>query len=130
MRELVGEDEIVRPGERGDHADVGEVAGAEQASGFGVFGAGKRLLQQDMFRVIAGDQPGGAGAGAPTPGGLDRGGDYVGMAGEAQRGIAGEREEALTVALHPGWGGAEGRREVAALGGGLKGGELGGGESG
>ena len=62
MIEPVGEQRIVAPGKRRDHADVGHVAARKQQGARQADEAGQRLLQRMVRRAVPQHQMRGAGA--------------------------------------------------------------------
>ena len=70
VRQLVEQHQPAAADQRRDDAGIGEIAGAEHDRCLGLLDAGEARLQLGIERVIAGDQPRGAGARAIA---LDRG---------------------------------------------------------
>ena len=98
MRELIDENEIAVADERRNDAEIGEVAGAEDASRLGGLQLCKPRFEFGKERMIAGDEAGGAGAGAKS---AERGNrrlfDFR-MARETEIIIAGEGDEPASAA--------------------------------
>ena len=97
--QLIDQDQIVAAGQRRDDADIGEIAGAENACGFGSFQPRQPALQLFVERVIAGDEARGAGADAVVLRRLDRRFDDRGMAAKIEVIVAREREQTAAAAL-------------------------------
>ena len=114
MREGVDQHEIAGSGERAEHADVGEVARAEQACRLAALGRRQPVLQRGMKRVVAGHEPRGAGAGAPAFRCGDGRSLDAGIGGEAEIIVAGKRDQPPAVPDHLGEGAAVGLDERAA----------------
>jgi hypothetical protein len=70
VAELVEHDEVARPDERGDHADVREVPAAEDDRVLGAFERRKPALEIRVERMVARDEPRGARADAVARSGL------------------------------------------------------------
>ena len=101
MGELVHEHEIVGADQRRDDADIGQIAGAEHAGGFGLLQAGEPRLELGEQRMIAGDQPRGAAADPVALQRRDRGRLDGRMLRQVEIIVAGERKQAAAVAQRP-----------------------------
>ena len=115
VRQFVDQDQIVRPDQRRDDAGIGEIAGAEHAGRLGALEPRQPLFQFGIERMIAGDEPRGAGADAVALGRLDRRRDDGGMLAEIEIVVAGERQQAAAVALGPNSRARRDRRRAAQL---------------
>ena len=89
----VGDDQGVAAGQRGDHGEVGVVAGGQHERRRLAEEVGQLVLDLGVQAGGAGDQAGRAGAGAPLVGGLGGGPHDVGVAGEAEVVVAGQVED-------------------------------------
>ncbi len=85
----------------GNDAGIGEIAGAEHDRRLGVLDAGEALFELGIERVVAGDEPRGAGAGAVFRQRRGRRGFDRRMLGEIEVVVAGERQQPPAVALDP-----------------------------
>ena len=79
MGELVQEDEVAAADERRNHADVRQVPAAEDDRVLGTLERRELALELDVKRMIAVDEPRGAGADTEAPRRVDARGDDVGM---------------------------------------------------
>ena len=101
MGQLVDEDEIVGADQRRDDAEIGEVAGAEHASGLGVLPARQPRFQRGEQGMVAGHKAGGAGADAIDAQRLDRRVLDRRMMGQVEIVVAAERQQPAAVAQRP-----------------------------
>ena len=97
--QFVDQDQVAAAGQRRDDADIGEIAGAENAGGFGAFEPRQPAFQFVVERMIAGDQARGAGADAKTLRRLDRRLDDRRMAAKIEIIVARKREQTAAAAL-------------------------------
>ena len=97
--QFIDQDQIAATGQRRDDADIGEIAGAEDARRVGAFQPRQPALQLVVERVIAGDEAGGAGPDAVALRRLDRRLDDRGMAAKIEIIVAREREQTAAAAL-------------------------------
>ena len=97
--QFIDQDQVAAAGQRRDDADIGEIAGAENARRFGAFQPRQPALQFVVERVIAGDEARGAGADAVALRRLDRRFDDRGMAAKIEIIVAREREQTAAAAL-------------------------------
>ena len=103
----------------GDRAGVGEVAGAEEQRRLVALERRQPLARaRRCGRHVAGDQPRGAGAGAPAHRRLGGGRAHAGMVGEAEVVVRAEQQDRLAVEQSPA---APAARRSAAAGGGAPG---------
>jgi hypothetical protein len=99
--ELVREDDLLAPGEGGDDAGVGEIAGAEQQRSLAALELGQLRLELAMRLHVAGDKPRGAGPGAPAHRRLGRRGPHLRVIGEAEVVVGAEQQHRLPAEQHP-----------------------------
>jgi hypothetical protein len=98
--ELVGEDHVAGTRERGDHAGVGEVSGAEQKRGLPSLESRQPLLQPAVDGHRARDQPRGAGADPPASGRIGGGFPDARVIREPEVVVRAQQEGGLTVDDH------------------------------
>jgi hypothetical protein len=99
--ERVGEDDVPLLGERGHHAHVGEVPGAEEQAVVRALERGQLLLQAAVDGHVAGHQPRGPGAGAVSHRRLRGRLAHARMVGQAEVVVRAEEEHRLAVQEHP-----------------------------
>ena len=114
VRQFVEQDQVAGSDQGGDDAGIGEIAGAEDAGVFAVLDLSEPLLQRGIERVIAGDQPGGAGADAIMAHRRDCGLDDDRMLAEIEIIVAAERDQLPPATPGTGAAGALGFAEAAA----------------
>ena len=114
MRQLIDQDQVAAADQRRGDAGVGEIARAEHAGGLGALEPRQPLLQLGVERMIAGDEPRGAGADAVALDRRDGGGLQRRMLAQAEIIVAGERQQPPAVALDPEIAEPAGRHERAA----------------
>ena len=98
MGELVDQHQILRARERGDDAEIGEVAGTEHAGGLRSLAARQPPLELGEQRMVAGHQPGRTGANAVQAQRRDRRLLDLGMMGQVEVVVAAERDQPAAVA--------------------------------
>ena len=92
----IRDDERARPGERGDDAEVGEVAGGEHEGRRGAEERGELVLQLGVQRRRPGDEAGPGRARAPGAGRRDRALEDPRVGGQAEVVVAREVEQAVS----------------------------------
>ncbi len=113
MRQFVDQDEVLAADQRRDDAEIGEIARAEDAGRLGAFPMGQPRFEFAIKRMIAGDQPRGAGADAVDADRLDRRLLDGRMMRQVEIVVAAERQQPAAVAQHPDSGHAGGIDEDA-----------------
>ena len=98
--ELVGEDRVVAPEQRGEHAEVGHVAGGKQQRRAGWPTNAQAPLERRVRRSVAGDQVRRAGADAVALGAFAQRGDDARIGGEAEIVVAAEGRRRAAVDRH------------------------------
>ena len=101
MRQFVDQHQIGTADQARNDAGIGQIARAEDAGGFGALQPRQPRFQLGEQRMIAGDQPRGAGAGAIAFQRGDRRLFDRGMMGEIEIVVAGEGQEPPAVARDP-----------------------------
>ncbi len=91
VRKRIDQEQVSRPDQRRDDAGIGEIAGAENACVLGALEAREPALQLREQRMVAGDQPRGAGADAIGPDRRNRCRLDLRMMGQVEIVVAGER---------------------------------------
>ncbi len=99
MSQLIDQNEVFVAEKRGDHPEIGEIAGAEHAGRLAPLEPGEAVLKLGIERVVAGDQAGGAGAKAVAHQRLVGGGKNRRVADEVEIVVARKREQPASVAL-------------------------------
>ena len=128
MGELVHQHEIIGTDQGRDDADIGQIAGAEHAGGFGLLQPREPALERGEQRMIAGDQPRGAAADPVALQRIDPAALMARVLGQVEIIVAGERKQAAAVAQRPNSVQTGGIDQPAAKTGALELGQLGGGE--
>ena len=100
MVELVGEDHALRAGQGADHAEVREVAGAEQHARLRALELCQTLLQAPVDRHRPRHQPRGARAHAPSPGRVGGGLADTGVVGQAEIVVRAQQQHRPAVEQH------------------------------
>ena len=90
MRQRIHQYQILVADQRRNDADISEIAGAEDAGGFAAFGLRELVFERAVERMIAGDEPRGAGTGAVITDRGDRRLAHGGMLAEIEVIVAGE----------------------------------------
>ena len=98
--ELVGEDRVAAAGERADHAEVGEVARAEQHARLAALERRQALLQAPVDRHRARHQPRGARADAPAHRRLGRRLAHARVVGQAEVVVRAQQQHRPAVEQH------------------------------
>ena len=98
--ELIGEDRVAGAGQRADHAEVGEVARAEQHTRLAALELREALLQAAVDRHRPGHQSRGARAHAPAHRRVGCGLAHLGMVGEPEVVVRAQQQYGLAVEQH------------------------------
>ena len=101
MGQFVDQDEVASADQRGDDAEIGEVAGAEDAGSLRLLESGEPRLQFAEQGMIAGHQAGGAGADTINAQRLDGRLLHGRMMGQIEVIVAAKRQQAAAVAQQP-----------------------------
>ncbi len=104
MIALIGDDQVVRTGQRGENAQVGRVSGGEDQRGGEAGMGGESVLQVTVQGRRSGHQPASGGARAPGSKRPHPTVDHVGMTRQPQVVVAGQVQLAGWVAGGPGGG--------------------------